>query len=91
MAHLVNCSLCGRKVSNMCSSCPGCGHNVYSELQQKELEKQRAEQYERSKLHCYYCGKRYDHSELFDEARRNKDFQILLYCSYRCQQICEKG
>ena len=35
MAYLTKCSLCGRDVSSECSSCPGCGHNVARELQQK--------------------------------------------------------
>jgi len=39
MANLVECSLCKRRVSNECRSCPNCGHNVADELYQKEMDR----------------------------------------------------
>ena len=38
MAYLTKCSLCGRDVSSECNSCPGCGHNVASDVRRKEFE-----------------------------------------------------
>ena len=54
MAQLVKCSLCGRSVSSEAKSCPGCGHNVASELYQKEREKK--DKWEEQGL-CRECGK----------------------------------
>ena len=53
MAYLVKCSLCGRDVSNECNSCPGCGHNVKSELYMKEREKK--DKWKEQGL-CEECG-----------------------------------
>ena len=39
MAYLVKCSLCGRDVSSVCKSCPGCGHDVARDFQKKETER----------------------------------------------------
>ena len=99
MAYLVKCSLCGRDVSSEAKACPGCGHDVAGELQQKERdamqlkEEEQVRKWKQQGL-CQRCGNNKFKLVKWEVGSSKNDVPRCLicvdsknkqYCSWRLQ------
>ena len=72
---LINCPECGRQVSEIAPTCPGCGYPVAEKLQIEKEEKQEEAERKRVALEKYLRAE--EATRKAEEAERNRNLELM--------------